>query len=845
MRSNSNRASSPKKGPAAEVPEPRRPGLSIPEAGQIVVLSEKDENRSLQPGRLPLLPLRADVVFPQTVVPLVINRPSGIRLIDDAMVGERMIGLVSQLRPEVDAPSQNDLYPVVCVGMILKMLKFPDGSTRIVCQGQYRARLVSVVQTSPYLIGQVEPCDEIVEGGVELDALVHHVNRFFQRMVDQSQQIPEELQVAAINTREPGRLADLLASSLPFTIEEKQSLLGEIDVRARLERLGQYLSRQLAVLELSTKIQEQVGSELSKAQRDHFLRQQLKAIQEELGESENENPEVSELWERIKKASPPAEVLKEAERELERLAGMHPSSAEYSIVRTYLDWLAILPWSKSSKDRVDLRRARKVLDGDHFDLEKIKERILEYLAVRKLKKDMKGPILCFAGPPGTGKTSLGKSIAKALGREFVRVSLGGVHDEAEIRGHRRTYVAALPGRIIQGIRKAGTNNPVFMLDEVDKLGADFRGDPSSALLEVLDPEQNSTFRDHYLDVDFDLSKVMFIATANMLETIPSPLLDRMEVLQLPGYSEEEKTHIAQKYIIPKQLELHGLAPQDVAILDTAIRKIIADYTREAGLRNLEREIAAICRKAARRRAEGKRKAFHVEPGDIPELLGPSRFFRELADRAGVPGVATGLAWTPAGGEILFIEATGMSGKGALTLTGLLGESMRESAQAALSYLRSHAKALALDPARFHKTDLHIHVPAGAVPKDGPSAGVAIAAALISLFRNKPIQSGLAMTGEVTLTGRVLPVGGVREKVLGARRAGIKVVLLPHHNEKDVVEIPAEVRSDLTLRFVETLDDVVPQLFEPEVRATRKRSPAVRKAVPPLSASQRAGLQANT
>jgi ATP-dependent Lon protease len=846
MRSRSKPSNGPKKKPEEGAPDTTgSAALSVPEPGQIMVVSEKDENQTLQPSRLPLLPLRADVVFPQTVVPLVINRPSGIRLIDDCMVGERMIGLVSQLHPEVDAPAKGDLYPMVCVGMILKMLKFPDGSTRIVCQGQYRARLVSVVQTTPYLIGQVEPCEEIVEGGVKLDALVHHVNRFFQRMVDQSQQIPEELQVAAINTREPGRLADLLASSLPFTIEEKQSLLGEIDVRARLERLGEYLSRQLAVLELSTKIQEQVGSELSKAQRDHFLRQQLKAIQEELGETENDNPEVGELWDRIKKANPSAEILKEAERELERLAGMHPSSAEYSIVRTYLDWLAILPWSKASKDRVDLRRARKVLDGDHFNLEKIKERILEYLAVRKLKKDMKGPILCFSGPPGTGKTSLGKSIAKALGREFVRVSLGGVHDEAEIRGHRRTYVAALPGRVIQGIRKAGTNNPVFMLDEVDKLGVDFRGDPSSALLEVLDPEQNSTFRDHYLDVDFDLSKVMFIATANMLETIPSPLLDRMEVLQLPGYSEEEKTQIAQKYIIPKQLEQHGLTPDDLSLSDRAIRKIIADYTREAGLRNLEREIAAICRKAARRRAEGKKTPVRVEPKEIPDLLGPSRFFRELADRTGTPGVATGLAWTPTGGEILFIEASSMPGKGVLTLTGLLGESMRESAQAALSYLRSHAKALDLDPARFHKTDLHIHVPAGAVPKDGPSAGVAIAAALISLFRDKPISAGLAMTGEVTLTGRVLPVGGVREKILAARRAGIQVVLVPHHNEKDLVEIPTEVRSDLTLRLVETLDDVVPQLFDREQRASGRRSPAFGKAAPRIGASRRAGRQAGT
>jgi ATP-dependent Lon protease len=504
---------------------------------------------------------------------------------------------------------------------------------------------------------------------------------------------------------------------------------------------------------------------------------------------------------------------------------MHPSSAEYSIVRTYLDWMAVLPWSKSSRDRLDLRRARKILDTDHYDLEKIKERILEYLAVRKLKKDMKGPILCFVGPPGTGKTSLGKSIAKALGREFIRISLGGVHDEAEIRGHRRTYVAAMPGRILQGIRKAATNNPVFMLDEVDKLGADFRGDPSAALLEVLDPEQNATFRDHYLDVDFDLSRVMFIATANMLETIPPPLLDRMEVLQLPGYSEEEKTLIAQRYIIPKQLEAHGLTLKDVKFSDDAVRKIIADYTREAGLRNLEREIAAICRKVARKHAEGERKTTTIVPMRVIESLGPPRFFREVADRTGTPGVSTGLAWTPAGGEILFIEATGMPGKGGLTLTGLLGESMRESAQAAMSYLRSHARPLNIEPARFGKTDVHIHVPAGAVPKDGPSAGVAISAALMSLFRARAIHQNLAMTGEVTLTGRVLPVGGVREKILAARRAGINVVLIPRHNEKDLVELPAEVKADMVFHLIDTLDDVVPHLFPAKARKTSKASPA--------------------
>ena len=779
--------------------------------GRILVLAGNPEPVEA-PDRVPLLPLRSDVVFPQTVVPLVVNRPAGIKLIDEIMAGEKSLGLVAQRHPDVDDPTISDLYPTICVGTVLKMLKFPDGSTRVVCQGLVRARLIEIVQTEPFLIGRLEPLEDVIHEGVELDALVHHVNGLFQRMIDQSQQVPEELQVAAMNTREPGRLADLLGSSLPFTIEEKQQLLAETDVKIRLEKLGAFLTRQLTVLELSSKIQAQVGSEITKAQRDHFLRQQIKAIQDELGEAESDNPELDELWEKLEKAKPPAEVLAEAEREMDRLAGMHPSSAEYSIVRTYLDWLAVLPWEKSSRDRLDLRRARKVLDADHYDLEKIKERILEYLAVRKLKKDMKGPILCFAGPPGTGKTSLGKSIAKALGRQFVRVSLGGVHDEAEIRGHRRTYVAAMPGRVIQGIRKSGTNNPVFMLDEVDKLGADFRGDPSAALLEVLDPEQNATFRDHYLDVDFDLSKVMFIATANMLETIPAPLLDRMEVIELPGYSEEEKVLIAKKYIVPKQLDAHGLTPKQVEFEDESIRRVVADYTREAGLRNLERELATICRKIARKHAEGNKAATTVRPESLAEMLGPTRFFREVADRTGTPGVATGLAWTPTGGEILFIEASGMPGKGTLTLTGLLGESMRESAQAALSYLRSHAKEMHLDVAKITKTDLHIHVPAGAVPKDGPSAGVAIAAALMSLFRHRAIHQEMAMTGEVTLTGRVLPVGGVREKVLAARRAGITTVLIPRHNEKDLIELPAEVKADVTFHAIDTLDDVVGHLF---------------------------------
>ncbi|MEO6810156.1 MAG: endopeptidase La [Isosphaeraceae bacterium] len=804
--------------------------------GRDLALPDRPEGGVDRSEQLPLLPLHADVVFPQTVVPLIVNRPAGIRLVDDVMLGDKMIGLVTQRDPEIDDPAPGDLFPTACIATILKMLKFPDGSTRIVVQGLSRVRVAAVDANEPYSVARVDPLEEVIVEGVELDALAHHVRNLFDRMIEQSGQVPEELQVAAMNTREPARLADLLGSSLPFTIEEKQELLAEVDVRARLETLGGLLTRQLAIIELAGKIQAQVGSEISRAQREHFLRQQIKAIQEELGEEGSGNPELDALWKKLEDAKPPAEVLAEASHEMERLAGMHPSSAEYSIVRTYLDWLAAMPWTKSSRDRLDLKRARKILDADHYNLEKIKERILEYLAVRKLKKDMKGPILCFAGPPGTGKTSLGKSIAKALGREFVRISLGGVHDEAEIRGHRRTYVAAMPGRILQGVRKASTNNPVFMLDEVDKLGSDFRGDPSAALLEVLDPEQNATFRDHYLDVDFDLSKVMFIATANMLETIPPPLLDRMEVLELPGYSEEEKIQIAQRHVIPKQLDAHGLTSANLTFEDDAIGRIIADYTREAGLRNLEREIATVTRKIARRHAEGKRGRLAVTAADMPTYLGPPKYYREVADRTDTPGVSTGLAWTPSGGEILFIETTGVPGKGSLTLTGLLGESMRESAQAALTYLRTRSKTLGIEPSRIAKTDVHVHVPAGAVPKDGPSAGVAIAAALISMFRNQAIHRNLAMTGEVTLTGRVLPVGGVREKVLAARRAGITTVLLPRHNEKDLIELPAEVKADVVFHSIDTLDDVVAHLFGTPPKAEKPRPPKARaRATPPAPA----------
>jgi ATP-dependent Lon protease len=761
---------------------------------------------------LPLLPLRSDVVFPDTVVPLVVGRERGIRLVDDVMETDaKRVALVTQRSGEIEEPKQADLHPALCVAHILKMLKFPDGTTRIVVHGQSRGRLIDVVKTDPYLTGQLVPFEGEVEPGVETEALAHNLVQLFDRVVEHSQ-VPEELQVAVMNTREPGRLADLLASGLPFTVEEKQQLLDEQNVKLRLQKLIVFLKRQLEVLELSTKIHMRVGSAINKMQREHFLREQLRAIRQELGEANEGGEEIDDLRKRIAKARMPKDAAEQAKRELDRLGQMHPSSAEYSVIRTYLDWLIELPWHRSSKDKLDIKQAAKVLDEDHYGLDKIKERILEYLAVRKLKKDMKGPILCFVGPPGTGKTSLGQSIARALGRQFYRMSLGGIRDEAEIRGHRRTYVAALPGRIVQGIHKAKTNNPVFMLDEVDKVGADFRGDPTSALLEVLDPEQNYSFRDHYLDVDFDLSKVMFIATANTLATIPAPLMDRMELLELSGYSEEEKVAIAHRHLIPKQLREHGLSEKTIEFREDVLREVISKYTREAGLRNLERSIAAICRKVARSHAEGKTKPVTIAVNDLAELLGPPKHFPELADRTGVPGVATGLAWTPTGGDILFIESTAMAGKKGLTLTGSLGDVMKESAQAALSYIRSHAKQLDVNPSFFDKHDLHIHVPSGAIAKDGPSAGVALVASLVSLLRHQPLPPEIAMTGEITLTGRVLPVGGIREKLLAARRAGIQTVLIPKQNEKDTVELPNEVLYDLQLLFVESIDNVMDRLL---------------------------------
>ncbi len=790
------------------------------------IKSEEEVKRTEIPREVPILPLRDTVIYPFMVTPLVVARPKSVQLINDVVVGDRILGLVAQKQAEIEDPTPEDIYQYGTVATVLKMLKFPDGSLRVLVQGMRRIQVVKVIQTEPYFKAIVRPLDEIVEPSTELDALANTVSSLFQRVVNMSPHLPDELSVAAMNTPDPGRLADLVASNLTLPTEEKQALLEELNVKKRLEKLVVHLNRLLEVLEMSSKIQDQVQSELSKSQREYFLREQLKAIQKELGMEDERTAEIKELREKIKQAKMPEEAEKEALRELDRLAKMPPGAAEYTVARTYLDWLVSLPWAVSTEDNLDIKRAKKILDEDHYDLERVKERILEFLAVRKLKQDMKGPILAFVGPPGVGKTSLGRSIARALGRKFVRISLGGVRDEAEIRGHRRTYIGALPGRIIRGLRTAGSNNPVFMLDEVDKLGADFRGDPSSALLEVLDPEQNNSFTDHYLDVPFDLSKVMFICTANVLDTIPPALRDRMEVLELPGYTEEEKLAIAFRYLIPRQLEQHGLTAKNLRFQKRAVRRIIREYTREAGLRNLEREIANVCRKVAKKIAMEGPATEVLTYAKVPEYLGPPRFYYEIAERTSEPGVATGLAWTPSGGDILFVEATRMPGSKQLILTGQLGDVMRESAQAALSWVRSHATDLRIDERFFDRYDIHVHVPAGAIPKDGPSAGVTIVTALVSLLTGRPVRSDLAMTGEITLRGKVLPVGGIKEKVLAAHRAGIRTVILPKRNKKDLEEVPKEVLEDIEFHFVDRVEQVLRVAF---AKKKSKRKAASSKA----------------
>lgn len=786
---------------------------------------EEDLGEVQIPEELPMLPLRGVVIFPAAIVPLLISRASSLRLIEEALTGDRLIGLVSQKNPEEENPTTEGLYSRGTAGRILKMLKYPDGSVRILVQGLRRIEIVEFIQATPYFRARVRQLSDVKPESPALPAIQAQLVNQFSKYVSMIPYLPDELQVVVKNIRDAGKVTDLIASNLNIALEEKQELLSTLDVKQRMERLLMILKREIELLELGHKIQAQVQSELTKNQKEFYLRQQMRAIQKELGESDPRAAEIEELRKKMEEANLPPDARKAAEQELERLKIIPPESAEHTVVRTYLEWLVNLPWSVSTEDNLDIVHARQVLDEDHYDLEKIKDRILEFLAVRKLKRDSKGPILCFVGPPGTGKTSLGRSIARALGRKFVRLSLGGVRDEAEIRGHRRTYIGALPGRIIQSIRNAGSNNPLLMLDEIDKLGADFRGDPASALLEVLDPEQNNAFVDHYLDVPFDLSRVMFVTTANLLDPIPPPLRDRMEVIELAGYTEEEKLVIARRHLIPKQMRENGLEEGQVSFTDEGIQHIIRFYTREAGLRNLEREIGSICRKVARAITEGKTEPVTVDAGKVREMLGPERFFSEVADRTQEPGVAVGLAWTPNGGDIIFIESTKMVGKKNLILTGQLGDVMKESAQAALSYIRAHASSLGIAPDFFENLDIHIHVPAGAVPKDGPSAGIALATSLASLLSGRLVRHDVAMTGEITLRGKVLPVGGIKEKVLGARRAGIKTVILPKRNEKDLEEVPESVRKEMNFIFVETIDEVLRYALEPS-SAAQKRAAVV-------------------
>ena len=766
------------------------------------------------PQVLPVLPLRNTVVFPHQILPISVGRDKSIKLIEEAMAGDRLICLVAQRDGKVDNPAPDDLYGWGTVASIMKVFKMPDGTRSVMVQGVSVAQVLKFTQTEPVLKALVQVHKEKEAEGVDIEALVSNIRTLFEKIVGLANYLTPEHLMLVENTEEPGRLADIITWNLNIPTSEKQQILELTDVRARLEKLTYILTKELQILELSSKIQSEVQGEINKTQREYYLREQLKAIKRELGEEEDERTvEIQELRKKIEDAGMPKEVQQVAEKELDRLAKMPPAAAEYTVSRTYIDWLVELPWSKSTEDVLDVAKAQAILDEDHYDLEKVKKRIVEYLAVRKLKADMKGPILCFVGPPGVGKTSLGKSIARALGRKFVRISLGGVRDEAEIRGHRRTYIGALPGRIIQGLKKAGSNNPVFMLDEIDKVGTDFRGDPSSALLEVLDPEQNFAFSDHYLEVPFDLSKVMFIATANLEDPIIPALKDRMEILELPGYTEEEKLHIAQQYLIPKQLEEHGLKPEQLQFTPEALTVIINAYTREAGVRNLERQIAAVCRGVAREVVEGKLESKVIEKDDLHKYLGPEKYFSEVAERTSRAGVATGLAWTPTGGDILFIEATKMPGKGELILTGSLGDVMKESARAALSYIRSKADQLEIDADTFKKYDLHVHIPAGAIPKDGPSAGVTIFTALVSLLTNRLVRNDVAMTGEITLRGLVLPVGGIKEKVLAAHRAGIKKVILPEKNRKDLEDIPEAVRNKIELCFVSDMDEVMEQALK--------------------------------
>jgi ATP-dependent Lon protease len=784
---------------------------SLPGAAGAVDLSAA---RTL-PDALPVLPLRETVAFPGTPTPLAVAQERYIALVNDALGGNRMVAMIASREPEAESPTPDQLHDVGVVGAIARMLKVPDGSLRILVQGGQRVRVTRWVSQEPYLIAAVEELPDVVEESPELTALTRNVQQTFSSIVEAVPYLPEELQVAVANIDDPSALTYLIAGALRLKPEEKQALLEEVDVSRRLRRLSEMLARELEVISIGTKIQSQVESELDRSQREYFLRQQLKAIQEELGEEDEIQAEANELRTQLEAIALPDEVRREAGRELARLERLPQAAAEHGVIRNYLEWIVSLPWDKMSEDNLDLAHARAVMDEDHYDIEQVKDRVLEFLAVRKLQEGREtggpgGSILCFVGPPGVGKTSLGKSIARSLGRSFQRISVGGVRDEAEIRGHRRTYIGAMPGTIARALRDAGTKNPLFMIDEIDKMGADFRGDPASAMLEVLDPEQNFSFRDHYLDVPLDLSNVMFVTTANTLDTVPGALRDRMEVIALAGYTEEEKLQIARRYLVPRQIERNGLTKGKIEITDPALRAVIADYTREAGVRNLEREIGTICRKVARQVAEGKlKRRYAVSEKRARELLGKRKFFSEVRRRTAQPGVAMGLAWTPVGGDVLFVEATTMPGKGKLTITGQLGDVMRESAEAALSYVRGHAHELAPELADdwFATHDIHLHVPAGAIPKDGPSAGITMATALTSLITGRAVREDVAMTGEITLTGQVLPIGGLKEKALAAQRSGIAAVIAPRLNEQDIDEIPEHLRRHIDFTFVEEIDDV--------------------------------------
>ena len=796
------------------------------------------------PAELPVLPLRAEVSFPSTLTPLAIGVERSVTLVNEVLGGNRMLVMVASREPDNETPGPDGLHAVGVVGVVARMMKVPDGSLRILVQGTDRVRLGDYTATEPYLVARIEPEPDVLVASTELEALVRNLQSTFSEVIEAVPYLPDELQMAVANVDDPSELGYLIAGALRIDTDQKQSLLEERDVTVRLRRLAEVLAHEQELISIGSRIQSQVQGEMEKGQREYFLRQQLKAIQDELGEVDEQAAETQELREQLDAADLPEHARTAAERELQRFERLPPQAAEHGVIRSYLEWIATLPWSKVTDDHIDLKEARTVLDRDHYDIDKVKDRILEFLAVRKLKPDARSSILCFVGPPGVGKTSLGKSIAAAMHREFQRISVGGVRDESEIRGHRRTYIGAMPGTILRAMRDAGSANPVLMIDEIDKMGADFRGDPASAMLEVLDPEQNSSFRDHYLDLPFDLSRVLFITTANQLDPVPAPLRDRMETIELAGYTEQEKLEIAKRYLAPRQIEQNGLGRSKIEFTDDALLEIIDGYTREAGVRNLERAIGSVCRKVAREYAEGTRKSKRtVRAKTVNELLGPRRFQPDAARRTGEPGVATGLAWTPAGGDVLYVEATAFAGEGKLQVTGQLGDVMKESAYAALSYVKGHMGSLGQDvPEDWFRThDMHLHVPAGAIPKDGPSAGITMATALASLVSARPVRSDTAMTGEITLTGLVLPIGGLKEKALAAQRAELKRVIAPKRNESDAAEFPPNLLRDIDFVFVDTVDEVLAEALEPEGGLrSRRRSSRTRSSRTPVAA--RSGVQ---